>query len=53
MELGKDVEERVVEEKMKLQRANQCAAVVFSVNRISTIDYTILYASIYHKCEGV
>ena len=31
MELGKDVEERVVEEKMKLQRANQCAAVVFSV----------------------
>ena len=31
MEFGKDVEQRVVEEKMKSQRANQCAAVVFSV----------------------
>ena len=31
MDLGKDIEEGVIEEKMKLQRANQCAAVVFSV----------------------
>ncbi len=31
MDLGKDIEERVVEEKVKSQRANQCAAVVFSV----------------------
>ena len=32
MSLGNDVEDVVIEERMKQQRADQCAAVVFSVS---------------------
>ena len=34
MGLGSDIADGVIEEKMKLQRADQCAAVVFSVSHM-------------------
>ena len=49
MDLGKDIDERVIEEKIKLQRANECAAVVFSVCQPLNILFSL--ALVCYRCR--
>lgn len=43
MQLGSDIEDSVVEERLKQQRADQCVSIVFSVSSLAVFK---------HDCTG-
>ena len=48
MQLGSDIEDSVIEERMKQQRAYQCVSVVFSVSSLRLVLWSA--AHLEHKC---
>ena len=49
MQLGSDIEDSVIEERMKQQRADQCVSVVFSVSSLRLVLWSA--AHLKHKCK--
>ena len=51
MDLGKDIENSVIEEKMAVQKPNQCALLIYTVSYHSSHCCSVTYLSACSSCR--